>query len=297
MPVRDGVLGSEQSTPAGPAADTSPMLRCRRRGHRPVRLPARMDDVPGRSRVCSTLAAGAVEGRSRLFAGRDNHQPMTATLLCFAKLKRRRTKEGSELAPDLPGVDGYGVLAGGGDAGAWTLCRVHVKNPRRGSTRIRTASAELADLIASCSDCPAPIALASRALRQLPGVHRDLAQFQTYLCKLLRHFLVLRRKGAFIAAKSKRDELGYREKGDIVWLVRKDGANVTWASSDAQLYSDLADEFALSARQLARLPDRVALPRWFLDARASAASKPQRTGGSRRPTMHVRKARRATASR
>ena len=56
MPVRDGVPGSEQSTPAGPAADTSPMLRCRRRGHRPGMRPANIGDVPGRCRVCSTFA-------------------------------------------------------------------------------------------------------------------------------------------------------------------------------------------------------------------------------------------------
>ena len=55
MPVRDGVPGSEQSTPAGPAADTSLMLRCRRRGHRPGKRPARIYVLPGRCRVCSTF--------------------------------------------------------------------------------------------------------------------------------------------------------------------------------------------------------------------------------------------------
>ena len=39
------------------------MLRCRRRGHRPGMPPARIDVLPGRCRVCSTLAGGEAMNR------------------------------------------------------------------------------------------------------------------------------------------------------------------------------------------------------------------------------------------
>lgn len=170
------------------------------------------------------------------------------------------------LAPELPAeVDGFLAVASGTCAGSWVLCEVAVDQSTVLPSTLRTPGSALAELLRTSSEFPAPVALAARALRRSSLMTGALERFEESFCHLLRHYLALQRRGAFLLVASAGDEPGYRTRGELVWAVARRGSSITWVSRDFQIYEDDADGFAWTGGQLEMLSSNVPPPSDFIE--------------------------------
>ncbi len=116
-------------------------------------------------------------------------------------------------APSLPENDGFSVLVSGHGKGTWLLCRVRLRGPLSARQQRRPVSSETEALIVAAEECPAVMALTGNAISRLPDMPDDVATLENLICRLLRWFLDQYHLGAFLRAKSKIDEGGYRDEG------------------------------------------------------------------------------------
>lgn len=99
----------------------------------------------------------------------------------------------------------------------------------------------------SCKIYPPALAKVARSIETMTVYSRD--QFIRELETQIRKELEQQRNRPYLLARSRISEPGYRNEGEFVWIVayqpKSTGREVTWVSSDYQIYSDAVSTFDL----------------------------------------------------
>ena len=157
--------------------------------------------------------------------------------------------------PDLPENCSFRCLAGSSKNQTFGLFEITDFSDDQGEGSPRNAvPGSLAVLLDSCRAYPPALASAARDLATRTLMSPQ--DFNDELEQRLTEQLESQRSRPYVMAKSRASETGYRDVGEFVWIVaynpKRVGQEITWVSSDYQLYSDSIVTFDIDSAWLAK---------------------------------------------
>lgn len=152
--------------------------------------------------------------------------------------------------PDLPdAVAGYSVLL---SDDLRIVASVSIEQPEQ--LQDMRLNDNAATLLESAEMYIPAMARARHRINNVDTSESDEA-FLKLACDVLQNELDRQPVDRATLVKSRKSEIGYRAAGEYVWglSMSKDGARLTWAASDACVYTDSADTLEISEEIRQRL--------------------------------------------
>ena len=152
--------------------------------------------------------------------------------------------------PDLPeAVDGFAVLFSDDCRAVLSISSEHPEQMRE-----LWVCDEAAVLLESGLSYIPAMARARQRISKRRASESDEA-FVSLICDVLQDELERQPVDRAALVRSNTSELGYRNAGEYVWglLMSDDGTRLTWAASDAEVYTDPVETFDISEEIRRRL--------------------------------------------
>lgn len=148
------------------------------------------------------------------------------------------------LSPILPMSCDYNLLVSCDHQPAFGLYAVSPRNELKASTSWTPVDSHLKELLKSSYGYPPSLASAIHETRTDLSIN-DIHSLSSKLKYNLSKFMVFQRDAKHCLIQSKKDEIGYMDNGDFVWVVNYDKINqeVVWVSRDFYFYKNSIHDF------------------------------------------------------